>query len=397
MTTLDYHSAGVNYDVLDQFKRHCQQAAGTTLGMLGPHGVTEPAGIRGESAYLVETPDEYLAHVEEGLGTKNLVADAVLAVRQVVETNPASGGRKSPDNAAPQRSPETSDGASHAPYYNIGIDTVAAIVNDLLTVGALPMVVAMHAAVGSAKWFENAERARDLAEGFAEGCRQAGAVWGGGETPALKGLVEQDAIILAGSAMGRIRPKNLRIAGDVQNGDAIILLGSSGVHANGLTLCRELATRLPQGYQTQLDSGRSYGDTLLDPSVIYSAFIRGCQEAGVPLHYAVHMTGHGWRKLMRLAEPWVYRLSDLGSVPEIFPFIQKHAGLDNREMYGTFNMGAGFAVYVAPQDAERTLQIARDTSYTAWLGGHLEKQGQRKAVEIGPLGIVFEGETLQIR
>ena len=139
MQPLDYHSAGVNYDVLDEFKRHCQRSAATTTGQLAQHGITEPAGIRGESAYLLETPDEYLAHVEEGLGTKNLVADALLKLT----------------------------GECH--YHAIGIDTVASIVNDLITVGALPISVAMHAAVGNANWFEQTTRARDLAEGFAEG------------------------------------------------------------------------------------------------------------------------------------------------------------------------------------------------------------------------------------
>jgi phosphoribosylformylglycinamidine cyclo-ligase len=341
MQPLNYANTGVNYDVLDQFKRHCQRAAGTTVAMLGPHGLTEPAGIRGESAYLVETPDEFLAHVEEGLGTKNLVADALLKL-------PHQG----------------------RPYYQIGIDTVAAIVNDLLTVGALPMVVAMHAAVGSAKWFENADRARDLAEGFAEGCRRAGAVWGGGETPALKGLV---------------------------NDDAIILLASSGVHANGLTLCRELAARLPQGYLAPLSDGRTYGDALLDPSVIYSPFIAACQRENVPLHYAVHMTGHGWRKLMRLAEPLVYRITQLAPRLPIFDFIAQAAGLDAREMYGTFNMGAGFAVYVAPADVPRCLALAEQVGIRAWQAGVIEKQGARKAVVIEPLGVEFAEDTLQIR
>src|SRR5438874_7274921 len=123
MSGLSYEQSGVDYDQLDAFKRACQRAAAPTADALAAHGLREPAGIRGESAYLIETPDEYLAHVEEGLGTKNLVADAMLAL------HPSVGAEA---------------------YYNIGIDTVAAIVNDLLTVGALPMVVAMHAAVGSA-------------------------------------------------------------------------------------------------------------------------------------------------------------------------------------------------------------------------------------------------------
>lgn len=376
---LSYHNTGVNYDVLDEFKRHCQRAAAGTANQLAQHQATEPAGIRGESAYLVETPDEFLAHVEEGLGTKNLVADALRQPASTTDQRPTL-----PANLA-------------RPYYSIGIDTVAAIVNDLLTVGALPMVVAMHAAVGSAKWFEDASRAKDLADGFAEGCRRAGAVWGGGETPALKGLVRDEAIILAGSAMGRIRPKNLRIVGNVEAGDAMIFLASSGVHANGLTLCRELASRLPQGYLTPLADGRGFGEALLDASIIYAPFIRACQQDELPLHYAVHMTGHGWRKLMRLAAPFVYRVRQVPPPLPIFEFITRHAALDSREMYGTFNMGVGFAVYVAAHDTARCLQLAAQSGFHAWIGGVIERHGSRKAVVVDSLDLAFEGESLNIR
>ena len=150
---LTYESAGVDYGPLDAFKRACQRAAATTSSLLARHGLSEPAGVRGESAYLIETPDEFLAHVEEGLGTKNLVADAMLELT----------------------------GKSF--YDNIGIDVVATIVNDLVTTGALPISVAMHAAVGDSSWFANTTRAEDLARGFAEACKISGAVWGGGETP----------------------------------------------------------------------------------------------------------------------------------------------------------------------------------------------------------------------
>src|SRR6058998_1567870 len=184
MASLSYEQSGVSYDLLDAFKRACQKAAGTTAGALAAHGLAEPAGVRGESAYLLETASEYLAHVEEGLGTKNLVADAMLALT----------------------------GRSY--YRNVGIDTVATIVNDLVTSGTLPISVAMHAAVGDAEWFANAGRSDELAAGFAEGCRQAGAVWGGGETPTLRGIVNESTIVLAGSAVGRIRPKSHRITGE---------------------------------------------------------------------------------------------------------------------------------------------------------------------------------------
>src|SRR5205814_193061 len=120
-----------------------------------------------------------------------------------------------------------------------------------------------------------------------------------------------------GSAVGRIAPKSNRITGDVRDGDAIVLLASSGVQTNGLSLCRALADRLPQGYLTMIDGGRAYGEALLDASVIYVRFVAACQAAGVPLHYAAHVTGHGWRKLMRLDEPFVYRLTEVREPPAV--------------------------------------------------------------------------------
>jgi len=137
--SLSYEKSGVRYDQLDAFKRACQKAARTTAGVLNDHGYAQPATTRGESAYLIEADDHFLAHVEEGLGTKNLVADAVYA---------ATG---------------------KCYYREIAIDTVATIVNDLITCGALPISVAMHAAVGDSDWFADTTRANALVDGFAEG------------------------------------------------------------------------------------------------------------------------------------------------------------------------------------------------------------------------------------
>src|SRR5690606_38858149 len=203
---LTYGGAGVDYDALDAFKRACQREAGKTVDLLAGHGASEARGTRGESAYLIDIGHGLsLAHVEEGLGTKNLVADAMAKL------------------------------TGKCFYRAIGIDTVATIVNDLITVGCLPMSVAMHAAVGDSAWFNDTTRAAELAAGFAEGCRQAGAVWGGGETPALRDIVNPETIVLAGSTVG-LMPHAQRIGGDVEPGDAIIFLASSGVQTNGLTL-----------------------------------------------------------------------------------------------------------------------------------------------------------------
>ena len=368
--SLSYESSGVNYDQLDAFKRACQKAAKTTAPLLELHGYAEPANTRGESCYLMEAENHFLAHVEEGLGTKNLVADAVYA----------QTGKNF--------------------YREISIDTVATIVNDLVTCGALPISVAMHAAVGESAWFTDTKRMEALVEGWAEGCRQAGAVWGGGETPTLRGIVHADAIVLAGSAIGKVEPKSQRITGDVQDGDAIVFLASSGVQTNGLSLCRLIASKLPQGYQTPIGHGdsRTYGEALLAPSVIYVKFVAACQHAGVKLHYAAHVTGHGWRKLMRLEEPFVYRMTKLPAKRQaVFEFIEERGPVERREMYATFNMGIGFAAYVDASDADATVKLARENGYDAWVGGTVVKQGSRKAVEIEPLGMVFEGQTLQVR
>jgi len=365
--SLSYESSGVRYDQLDAFKRACQRAASTTAGALEAHGYREPASIRGESAYLIEADDHYLAHVEEGLGTKNLVADAVYAQ------------------------------SGKCFYREIGVDTVATIVNDLVTCGALPISVAMHAAVGDSGWFADEKRAGDLVAGFAEGCRQAGAVWGGGETPTLRGIVEPKTIVLAGSAIGKIAPKSLRIIGDVRGGDAIVFLASSGVQTNGLTLCRQIADQLPQGYATPLGDGRTFGAALLAPSVIYVAFVRECQRRGLKLNYVAHVTGHGWRKLMRLEEPFVYEITNVRPAPALFQFLANAGPISPREMYATFNQGIGFAACVAPELAESTVSAAKAAGYDAWLAGRVQKDGARKAVVVPPLGLTFEGETLQVR
>jgi phosphoribosylformylglycinamidine cyclo-ligase len=365
--SLSYESAGVHYGPLDAFKRACQKSAQTTTDLLSAHGFREPATVRGESAYLIENGDHYLAHVEEGLGTKNLVADAV----------------------------QSQSGRCH--YHAIGIDTVATIVNDLVTCGALPITVAMHAAVASSDWFADEHRARELVRGFADGCRAAGAVWGGGETPALKGLIEPGTIVLAGSALGRIQPKELRIIGDVRDGDAIIFLASSGVQTNGLTLCRKIAESLPDRYATPVGDGTSLGEALLAPSTIYVAFVAECQRRAIPLHYAAHVTGHGWRKLMRLEEPFVYEITAPRPAPALFQFLMKAGPVAVREAYATFNMGIGFAAYVSEDQVASTLEAARASGYDAWRAGTVRRQGDRKAVSIPSLGMEFDAETLKVR
>jgi phosphoribosylformylglycinamidine cyclo-ligase len=213
MAEMTYAGAGVNYDVMDPFKREAQLAARETarnITRLNNGEFCEVEASRGESAYLIEASDHYLAHVEEGLGTKNRIADAMYRLT----------------------------GKSY--YDQIAQDTVAMIVNDMATVGATPLSVAMHLAVGDSSWFDDEDRARDLIEGWKRACDLARCTWGGGETPTLRGIVNPGTVVLSGSAMGIVKPKERLIKGDIEEGDVIIFVESNGIHANGLTLARAI-------------------------------------------------------------------------------------------------------------------------------------------------------------
>ena len=127
-------------------------------------------------------------------------------------------------------------------YYDaIAQDTIAMAINDLITVGATPLVVQAYWAAGGSDWFGDAQRAHALVEGWKRACDRCGVAWGGGETPALAGIVEVGRIDLAASCTGLINPKSRLSVGDALGpGDSIVLLASSGIHANGLSLARKL-------------------------------------------------------------------------------------------------------------------------------------------------------------
>jgi phosphoribosylformylglycinamidine cyclo-ligase len=240
---------------------------------------------------------------------------------------------------------------------------------------------------------------RDLTTGWAQACARAGCSWGGGETQTITGIVEPGAINLAGAAVGIVRPKGkLLIGSRIEPGDAILVAPSTGLHANGATLARKIAAEHPDGYAAKVPGDtaeRSFGEVLLDPTPLYGPLIEAVQGWGVDLHYAVHVTGHGLRKLMRAEAALRYVIEDLPPVPPIFPFLCDQAALSKEESYGTFNMGIGFALYLRKTDAADALLAAKRAGFELVYAGHAEK-GPRQVV-LGPLGITFDGASLQIR
>ena len=381
MTNMTYAGTGVNYDAMDPFKRMAQMAALETDHNLSRFGFSAVSWTRGESVFLVKTSWGYLGLVVEGLGTKSLVADALYKLASTMES---LTGRSF--------------------YDNVAQCNAAMAFNDLITLGADPVVYGQYLAVGDSKWFDDEKRSHDLIEGTKKACELAGCAWGGGETPTLKGIIIPGTADLAGATVGIItREERLINPANIADGDAIIAFESSGIHANGLTLARTIADKLPDGYLTKLPDGRTYGETLLDPTHIYAAAIRRCFDDGVDIHYAVNVTGHGWRKLMRATQPFTYVIEDLPWKPPIFDFIQKHGPVDDEEAFGNLNMGIGFAIYVPQKQVGRVfaalepLQGNRKTNYfLADVIGHIEKSDEKKVV-IKPKGLEYAGDTLAVR
>jgi phosphoribosylformylglycinamidine cyclo-ligase len=366
---LDYRQSGVDYDLIDPLKVAAQRAAAATASHLAVHGFSEVQASRGESAYVVDIGPYYLASIVECLGSKALVAD---------EMHRLTGNTY---------------------YESIAQDTIAMAVNDLITVGATPLVVQAYWGAGGSDWFADGPRAAALVAGWKRACDRCGVAWGGGETPALAGIVAPGRIDLAASCTGLVNPKERLSVGDaLAPGDAIVLLESSGIHANGVSLARKLVERLSDGYLTPLPDSSvpiGYGAALLAPTLLYSPVTEALYRAGILPHYCANITGHGWRKLLRHPAAHRYRIDTLPEVPAVLKFIQQHAGLDDREAYSTFNMGAGFALFVAAADAQRTVAVAVAQGVRAWHAGTVEA-GAREVV-IEPLAIRYASEDLQLR
>ena len=242
--TASYREAGVDYDALDAGKRLAMAKALSTSPLLDARGARALDDSRGEPAFVFELGGRTFAFVVEGLGTKSMIARQVLEQRGVNR------------------------------FADVAYDTVAAILNDLCCVGALPLVVNAYFATGASEWYAHAERARSAARGVAARVRDAGATWGGGESPSLPGLLDVREIELAGAAVGVLPPgarADPRRA--LRPGDEIVLVASSGLHANGASLARLVAERLPDGYATRAADGAASARRCSRRRVMYAPLV----------------------------------------------------------------------------------------------------------------------------
>ncbi len=351
---ITYSQVGDDYSTKDPIKKLAQTAALETAKNL-QNGSEEVSDTRGESAYVWKQGDIYMASVVEGLGTKNLVADEMRKI-------------------------------TGKTYYDVvGHDTVATIINDLITVGAKPLVIHAYWAIEDNSWLQDSERMQDLIEGWKSACNLAGVSWGGGETPTLKGVVVPGTVDLGGSAVGIITSeKRLITDKKLTPGDRIILLKSNGLNANGISLARALMHKLP---------GR--GKEILTKTNIYAKLIQDLLDGSINIHYISNITGHGLRKIMRSKRNFTYIIEKLFDPQEVFKFIQKEARLDDYEMYETFNMGQDHAIFLSAEDVEKAQSIISQNGFESLDGGYIE-EGERKVI-IKSKNIIFEGSTLDLR
>jgi phosphoribosylformylglycinamidine cyclo-ligase len=358
----------VNYEDVDPFKIDAQTQAASTSQNIERFGYAILPESRGESSFVWDEGDKLRAGVMEGLGTKNLVADKVDALF--------------PDRPS---------------YYKaIAQDNIAMIANDLITSGADPQLFWAHIAAGESSWFSDERRTKALNAGFAAVCNEIGVTWAGGESPALPNVIEPGAAEISGFILGEINPGGRHVSGtQLEDMDAIILVASSGIHANGLSAGRRLSDSLPQGYSTELPDGSTFGENLLRPTNLYVNLVRNLLNERVKLKRLENITGHGWRKLMRAQAPFTYRMHDLPPAMPIFDFMQQHLAVDDSEMFGNYNMGAGFAIYVPQQEVARTIDICNQDHKEAWHAGNVEAGPKQLIIE--PKELVFSGASLAVR
>ncbi|MCS7144016.1 MAG: phosphoribosylformylglycinamidine cyclo-ligase [Archaeoglobaceae archaeon] len=222
-------------------------------------------------------------------------------------------------------------------FDTLGIDCVAANVNDLLAIGAEPLAMVDYIAMQKI----DEKIVAEIAKGLEEGCRIANITLVAGETATLTEMI--NGFDLAGTAIGVVKKDKIITGKAVKQGDVIMALPSSGIHCNGLTLARKVIEANKLSYFDKFGN-KTIGEELLTPTKIYMEvleIIKNCE-----VHGLAHITGGAFRKLKRLRKDVKYVIDSPLKPQEIFRFIQKLGNVDELEMYRTFNMGMGFLVIV---------------------------------------------------
>ncbi len=258
---------------------------------------------------------------------------------------------------------------TYGKHNGIGIDLVAMCVNDIITSGAEPLFFLDYYATAQL----DVDKTTEVVAGISKGCELAGAALVGGETAEMPGMYHQGDYDLAGFCVGIVEKTAIIDGSQIQAGDALIGIASSGVHSNGYSLVRQILERLPFSLEKEFD-GRSLGEVLLEPTRIYvKSLLQLIQQ--MPVHGLAHITGGGLLENVPRILPTglcANIQTQNWNHPSIFDWLQEQGNISNREMYRTFNCGIGMVICVPQKNLENALLELKKMGETAWAIGNIE-------------------------
>ncbi len=254
----------------------------------------------------------------------------------------------------------------------IGIDCVAMCVNDVICCGAKPLFFLDYIACGK----NVPEKIADIVKGVAEGCVQAGCALIGGETAEHPGVMPEDEFDLAGFNVGIVDKKKIVDSSNMQEGDVLVGIASTGVHSNGFSLVRKVFDMTEESLSKYYDElGSTLGEALLTPTKIYvKSVLAAIEEGGVKA--ISHITGGGfYENIPRMIKDGFtakIKLADIPVLP-IFKLIQSVGNIPERDMYNTYNMGVGICMAVEASKAEAIVNTINANGDTAFILGEIVK------------------------
>lgn len=259
-------------------------------------------------------------------------------------------------------------------HNTVGIDCVAMCVNDVACAGGEPLFFLDYIACG--KNFP--ERIAEIVSGVADGCIQSGAALVGGETAEMPGFYPEDEYDMAGFAVGVADQKDLIDGKDLQVGDVLIGMASSGVHSNGFSLVRKVFEKemTRSGLNTYYaELGKTLGEALIAPTKIYVKAMKSIKAAGVKVKACSHITGGGfYENIPRMLKEGTRAVvkKDSYEVPAIFKLLAAKGEIAEEMMYNTYNMGIGMLVAVDPAAVDKTMTAIKDAGETPYVIGTIE-------------------------
>lgn len=257
----------------------------------------------------------------------------------------------------------------------VGIDCVAMCVNDIICCGAKPLIFLDYIALGK----NIPEKVADIVKGVADGCVETGCALVGGETAEMPGFYPVDEYDLAGFSVGVVDKDKMINPENVQPGDVLIALPSSGVHSNGFSLVRKVfeLEEKPRNIFREFN-GSTLGETLLTPTRLYVKPMLKLIDT-VQVKSIVHVTGGGfYENIPRALNARTKAVIDRSKVRvlPVFEEIQKVGNISEHDMFNTFNMGVGMIAIVSEQDADKALATLKEAGEDAYVIGQVQ-EGQQ--------------------